>query len=411
MDRGVDRWANRKLSPENPALLGLDSYAGKMAFTRRLGRAVELRQLSNGEFDEVRTRLGHKGPYLPVLFEACRENQLAEEYRDGNKSFGAFTYAVMTCLREARANREEVSYNTIIDRARELLQKLGKSQEPVVVGPTGKLALPVPMSMERITPESAKIVGEPKALSAVDMAVKKHRDDFMKIPGVLGVRSGYKFRDGWITKEKAVVVTVRSKLLESQLSASQKLPPSVTITDSEGKKQQVPVDIEPASPLQQLVADRLLVADLTIVLPVTNGRYWAWRNRRIQPVPQANRIEAEEKLYKSDCRRRFRRRWRLFAKRVLQLVSVLKEFLEGTKKRLTMGMYDLTAPHVVETLIESLGQSPRKFMLVLDPKIALGNGGGGDNPKAADLGIETTVRNDLEPALRIDSISPGLPSS
>jgi hypothetical protein len=79
--------------------------------------------------------------------------------------------------------------------------------------------------------------------------------------------------------------------------------------------------------------------------------------------------------------------------------SVLREFLQGTGKRLTMGIFDLTAPHVVEALKESLEAPPRKFLLVLDPKIALGNGGSGDNPKAKDL-EETAVRDDLEAALR-----------
>ena len=29
------------------------------------------------------TEHGHKGPYLPLIFEACQEDQYAYEYRDG----------------------------------------------------------------------------------------------------------------------------------------------------------------------------------------------------------------------------------------------------------------------------------------------------------------------------------------
>ena len=44
------------------------------------------------------TEHGHKGPYLPLIFEACGEDEYAYEYRDGVTAYGAFTYFVTKTL-------------------------------------------------------------------------------------------------------------------------------------------------------------------------------------------------------------------------------------------------------------------------------------------------------------------------
>src|SRR5260370_21050358 len=50
---------------------------------RRLGRAVSLRQLSKTKYNRVRQKQGHEGPYLPMIYEACGEQEQASEYRHG----------------------------------------------------------------------------------------------------------------------------------------------------------------------------------------------------------------------------------------------------------------------------------------------------------------------------------------
>ena len=72
-------WTPRDLDPLTPGLpdSAREKYSGKNGATYKLGRAVPLRRLDDKEYDAVRALRGHKGPYLPVVLEACRENQLS----------------------------------------------------------------------------------------------------------------------------------------------------------------------------------------------------------------------------------------------------------------------------------------------------------------------------------------------
>src|SRR4029079_5105286 len=78
-----------------------EDYLGSNGATHRLCRAVDLRGLENREYDRERKALRHKGPYLPVILEACREEQLSYEYRDGAASYGAFTFSLAKELRQS----------------------------------------------------------------------------------------------------------------------------------------------------------------------------------------------------------------------------------------------------------------------------------------------------------------------
>ena len=89
-------WVTRALPPANPDLAASANgqrIVGVSGATRLLGQAVSLRTLSTPKSEKVR-QLGHQGPYLPVVYEACREQELAYEYRHGVISHGAFTYAL-----------------------------------------------------------------------------------------------------------------------------------------------------------------------------------------------------------------------------------------------------------------------------------------------------------------------------
>jgi hypothetical protein len=78
---------------------------------------------------------------------------------------------------------------------------------------------------------------------------------------------------------------------------------------------------------------------------------------------------------------------------------VLEEFLAGTDKRLTVGMYDFTAPHILEAVETDLKKRRGTLSLILDPGLSLSNGGDGDgNPKAEDI-TEDEVRDGLSDAL------------
>src|SRR3989475_8066760 len=77
---GLGMWEDRSLRSPNrsPARsrVGRD-YLGANGATYRFGRAVPLRGLPNRAYDREGAALGHRGPYLPVILEACREQELS----------------------------------------------------------------------------------------------------------------------------------------------------------------------------------------------------------------------------------------------------------------------------------------------------------------------------------------------
>ena len=80
------------------------------------------------------------------------------------------------------------------------------------------------------------------AFAAAQSACDRNRARLLKYPNVVDVRPGYKFQDGWITSIPAVVVTVLRK--DDANALGDKALPS----DLDG----VPIDVAPATPLQQL---------------------------------------------------------------------------------------------------------------------------------------------------------------
>lgn len=76
--------------------------------------------------------------------------------------------------------------------------------------------------------------------------------------------------------------------------------------------------------------------------------------------------------------------------------ATLGDFLAGVRERLTIGMYDLTAPHVVKTLEAALGPGARKLHLILDPQGERRQTGRPTNGVKANDVAESTVRERLE---------------
>ncbi len=145
-------WVPRDLQLQNKGMTrGRDSkkYVGSSGSKRRFGRSVALRTLSDPTYDKVRKDLDHYGPYLPVLLEACQEDQLAYEYRHGVISHGAFTWSLVKLLRERRAGtsrRPLMSFNALVREVGKTLSDLEYDQTPVVVGPKSVLAKRIPWS-------------------------------------------------------------------------------------------------------------------------------------------------------------------------------------------------------------------------------------------------------------------------
>jgi hypothetical protein len=89
----------------------------------------------------MREEQDHLGPFMPIIFQACQEEELAFEYRQGATSYGAFTYSVVNILRQ----QPGLSFQELCDRASANLVDLGYQQTPIVRGPSKLLSDPVPL--------------------------------------------------------------------------------------------------------------------------------------------------------------------------------------------------------------------------------------------------------------------------
>ena len=98
-------------------------------------------------------RGGPVGPYLPLILEACQEGQLASEYRRGNESYGAFTFAMARTLRTNKA----INFTQLVEYATTKLRNLGYDQSPQILGPTKVVSATVPWLGNASKPPVARI--------------------------------------------------------------------------------------------------------------------------------------------------------------------------------------------------------------------------------------------------------------
>jgi hypothetical protein len=143
----LQMWEDRTFPSSNPSLLkGEDgiSYLGASGASYRIGRAITLRSLPKKEYDDVRRTLKHNGPYLPVIMEACQENQFSYEYRHGTQSYGAFTFSLAATLRAKRSKNVNPSFVQLMEDINARLKQLKYNQTPNLVGARKILDQPVP---------------------------------------------------------------------------------------------------------------------------------------------------------------------------------------------------------------------------------------------------------------------------
>ena len=136
LDRINSEFARSKLSSSN--------YFGRDGTTARLGRASALRLTSERAYRSQKKVRGNNpvGPYLPVIFEACQEDEFAYEYRHGVISYGAFTYAIVAALRRLRS--EGITFNKLLSVTNSILKKLGYAQKANILGPNVLLDSKIP---------------------------------------------------------------------------------------------------------------------------------------------------------------------------------------------------------------------------------------------------------------------------
>jgi CHAT domain/PLD-like domain/Lecithin:cholesterol acyltransferase len=217
--------------------------------------------------------------------------------------------------------------------------------------------------------------------AAVRRAIADHGDRF-RGDGVVDIRPGFLYQRGWSTGRPAVVVVAHPAAV-----------PAVR-AGLESEVGGVPVDVAPAAPTQQRATDDR--GGLAPVLPGTGEPVLrpgdpmipaepAAAERRLPYIPPTESLLDEvHDAMSVTCHLSPDHGW-----------DTLAAFLDQTKERLTVGMYDLSAPHVVKQLGAATGGGAKSLRLVLDPGLSLTNGGDpARNPKAEDV-TEDEARDEL----------------
>lgn len=209
--------------------------------------------------------------------------------------------------------------------------------------------------------QQATIAGD---LAPAIEAARANEAALLRLPGVVAVRAGYRFVDGWITKTPAVVVAV------DRLPADASIP---------GEVDGVVTDAVVADPLDRLrragdeaavVAGPPLLIDqvqggdeplLEAVRPIT---YEPPAGAALTPVTGAMTVT---------CHVSPDAGW-----------AVLRPFLAATRRSIVLGMFDFTAPHIARSARGLLRGSDVTWRQTLDLGQSLPASEDSDSNKAED---------------------------
>jgi metacaspase-1 len=141
---------SKKALSAHDILTKVDGRVGEDGVLRRIGRGQALRGESPNDYDARRKTYGHKGPYMPILLEACAENESAYEYQHGSVAYGAFTYALCEGLNRGRTDvgagkgKKSVTFEALIEATRVRVKPVARGpQTPQLVCATDQRKRPV----------------------------------------------------------------------------------------------------------------------------------------------------------------------------------------------------------------------------------------------------------------------------
>ncbi len=210
-------------------------------------------------------------------------------------------------------------------------------------------------------------------------AIRLHGEDLVRLPNVVAVAPGFRFRDGKITDDPAVVVEVAKKSPVSELSSFTIIPRRLG---------NVLVDVVLADPVRQLrfyedpagawristalPGDEPATGELAFEAIAKAGKLLPYKPPA-EPLKEVN--EPMTVIAHSSCDTGFRN---------------LGAFLDRTKTRLVSTMYQFTAPHILERLLNAVTPANRTFTFVFD--------GFPEGPSPGAL-TPDQVRGELENAL------------
>jgi phosphatidylserine/phosphatidylglycerophosphate/cardiolipin synthase-like enzyme len=198
----------------------------------------------------------------------------------------------------------------------------------------------------------------------IDQVIHTHLPELQK-PGALSVRPGYQFTNGWITGQAAIIVTVDKK--KTHIAAADRLPVSLG---------GFPVDVEQATPLQaqRLTRPAKFFVDAARVAPeqrpaappmerTMSGASIPAPPRRLLPDSAQPEIAYTPAPGVALAPVTATVTVQCFASPD-QGWPHLEAFLNATRHTLTVGMYDFTSKHILDTANQAL--AGKHVNLVLD---------------------------------------------
>lgn len=203
--------------------------------------------------------------------------------------------------------------------------------------------------------------------ATVAEAVEAARRDLANRPDVVSVDSGWQFCDGWITDERAVVVSVTQKYGRESLAARGTVPIPKQYLG-------VPVDVCTAG----LTRERLEGVVPEALEATWTSPYKTWDERPL--------LEENAKM-KAIFHASPDAGW-----------ANLEPFFQAATKSLTIGMYDFTARHIVGAVRDATKKAGRSLSLVLQRGEDIGKGTKQDDIPDAETvqELQTAVKKRME---------------
>jgi V8-like Glu-specific endopeptidase len=218
---------------------------------------------------------------------------------------------------------------------------LGGLMAPKPATQVGATALPAAVAAPNAPTVIASVPNDERSL------LQAAKAEFLKRPGVLGVRLGYRFENGWITPDRAIVVTVDAKKTQFELRREGRAALPQTFGG-------YPVQLTGPT-LRELV--RAATPQTSEFLSLTeslslNEIIYTPPNEPLNPVNERMRL----KLHISPDAG-----W-----------PCLSSFLAATKDRLVVGMYDFGAQHILDAILAK--PKLKELVLVMQRGESLGTG-------------------------------------
>lgn len=222
-------------------------------------------------------------------------------------------------------------------------------QSPAVVTGANTFTLQLNVPIEVTVKVGAVTAGAASQISATTPAVNgsdrlQHaltaaREAFAGDPDITEIRLGYRFKRGWITNERVVVVETRNKLSATELAAAGKQPLPSQILG-------VGVDVRTTALRDQLES---LGVDMSFLeAPARPGRYREPTDVFLNPVKERMRV-----VFHVSPDSGFRN---------------LKDFIGRVQQRLTATIYEWESNHISDAIEAAMDGPDKSLRMVTDRK-------------------------------------------